>query len=44
MKYKDKKIQEKSESAKVARVYKRKNARVKKALSFTTPRDRSKLA
>lgn len=33
-----------SEENKVARVYKRKNSRVKKAISFTTKRNRAKLA
>lgn len=33
-----------SEENEVARVYKRKNARVKKAISFTTKRNRAKLA
>ena len=32
-----------SEANEVARVYKRKNSRVKKAISFTTKRDRAKL-
>ena len=33
-----------SEENEVARVYKRKNSRVKKAISFTTKRNRAKLA
>ena len=38
------KIIKKGETAKVARLYRRPNARVKRALTFTTVKDRPKMA